>query len=79
MDVSGRGLHVQLTQEAKIASDFSLIRAIFAFADFGSALAAMEAVCAPLPSPFSPWGGKFRPFPERRPLSAFFRRSTPFA
>ena len=23
MDVSGRGLHVQLTQEVKIASDFS--------------------------------------------------------
>ena len=38
MDVSGRGLHVQLTQEVKIASDFSLIRAIFAFVDFVSAL-----------------------------------------
>ena len=38
MDVSDRRLHVQLTQEAKIASDFSLIRAIFAFAGFGSAL-----------------------------------------
>ena len=38
MDVSDRRLHVQLTQEAKIASDFSLIRAIFAFAGFVSAL-----------------------------------------
>ena len=38
MDVSDRRLHVQLTQEAKIASDFSLIMAIFAFAGFISAL-----------------------------------------
>ena len=38
MDVSDRRLHVQLTQEAKIASDFSLIRAIFAFVGFVSAL-----------------------------------------
>ena len=38
MDVSDHRLHVRLTQEAKIASDFSLIRAIFAFADFVSAL-----------------------------------------
>ena len=38
MDVSDRRLHVQLTQEAKIASDFSLFRAIFAFAGFVSAL-----------------------------------------
>ena len=38
MDVSDRRLHVQLTQEAKITSDFSLIRAIFAFAGFVSAL-----------------------------------------
>ena len=36
--VSDRRLHVQLTQEAKIASDFSLFRAIFAFAGFVSAL-----------------------------------------
>ena len=42
MDVSDRRLHVQLTQEAKIASDFSLIRAIFAFAGFVSALSAAE-------------------------------------
>ena len=39
MGVSDRRLHVQLTQEAKNASDFSLIRAIFAFAGFVSALA----------------------------------------
>ncbi len=38
MDVSDRRLQVQLTQEAKIASDFSLFRAIFAFAVFVSAL-----------------------------------------
>ena len=38
MGVSDRRLHVQLTQEAKIASDFSLFRAIFAFAGFVSAL-----------------------------------------
>ena len=43
MDVSDRGLHVQLTQEAKIASDFSLFRAIFAFAGFVSALAPRPA------------------------------------
>ena len=34
MDVSDRRMQVQLTQEAKIASDFSLFRAIFAFAGF---------------------------------------------
>ncbi len=39
MDVSDRRLLVRLTQEAKNASDFSLIRAIFAFAGFVSALA----------------------------------------
>ena len=38
IDVSDRRLHVQLTQEAKIAPDFSLFRAIFAFAGFVSAL-----------------------------------------
>ena len=48
IDVSDRRLHVQLTQEAKIASDFSLIRAIFAFAVFVSALRP-EAFC-PEPS-----------------------------
>ena len=43
MDVSDRRLQVQLTQEAKIASDFSLFRAIFAFAGFVSALAPRPA------------------------------------
>ena len=38
IDVSDRSLQVQLTLEAKIASDFSLVRAIFAFAGFVSAL-----------------------------------------
>ena len=42
MDVSDRRLQVQLTQEAKIASDFSLFRAIFAFAGFVSALKARK-------------------------------------
>ena len=41
MDVSDRSLQVQLTPEAKIASDFSLIRAIFAFTGFVSALRRM--------------------------------------
>ena len=41
MGVSDRRLLVQLTQEAKIASDFSLFRAIFAFAGFVSALRAV--------------------------------------
>ena len=45
MDVSDRGLHVQLTQEAKIASDFSFFWAIFAFAGFVSAL--MVAISGP--------------------------------
>ena len=38
MGASDRRLHVQLMQKAKIASDFSLFRAIFAFAGFVSAL-----------------------------------------
>ena len=38
MDVSDRRLQVQLTPEAKIASDFSLVSAIFVFAGFVSAL-----------------------------------------
>ena len=38
LDVSDRRLQVLLTLEAKIASDFSLVRAIFAFAGFVSAL-----------------------------------------
>ena len=38
MDVSDRRMQVQLTQEAKIASDFYLIRAIFAVVGFVSAL-----------------------------------------
>ena len=44
MDVSDRRLHVQLTQEAKIASDFSLFRAIFAFAGFVSALSLSKSI-----------------------------------
>ena len=48
MDVSDRRLQVQLTQEAKIASASSFIRAIFAFAGFVSALRP-EAFC-PEPS-----------------------------
>ena len=38
IDVSDRRLLVQLTQEAKIASDFSFFWAIFAFAGFERAL-----------------------------------------
>ena len=44
MDVSDRNLQVQLTPEAKIASDFYLVRAIFAFAGFVSALKARMTV-----------------------------------
>ena len=40
MDVSDRRMQVQLTQEAKIASDFHFIRAIFAVVGFVSALGA---------------------------------------
>ena len=42
MDVSDRRMQVQLTQEAKIASDFHFIRAIFAVVGFVSALAPRE-------------------------------------
>ena len=42
MDVSDRRMQVQLTQEAKIASDFLYIRAIFAVVGFVSALGASE-------------------------------------
>ena len=38
MDVSDRRMQVLLTPEAKIASDFSYIRAIFAVVGFVSAL-----------------------------------------
>ena len=38
MDVSDRRMQVQLTPEAKIATDFFFIGAIFAFVDFVSAL-----------------------------------------
>ena len=48
MDVRDRRLQAQLSQEAKIATDFYYIRAIFAFAGFVSALRP-EAFC-PEPS-----------------------------
>ena len=38
MDVSDRRMQVQLTQEAKIISDFYSIRAIFAFVGFVNGL-----------------------------------------
>ena len=38
MNVSDRRMQVQLTQEAKITSDFLYIRAIFAVVGFVSAL-----------------------------------------
>ena len=43
IDVSDRKMQVQLTQEAKIASDFSFIRAIFAVVGFVSALRRFRA------------------------------------
>ena len=42
MDVSDRRMQVQLTQEAKIISDFYSIRAIFAFVGFVNGLAGRE-------------------------------------
>ena len=44
MDVSDRRMQVQLTPEAKIASDFLYIRAIFAVVGFVSALTAGHTV-----------------------------------
>ena len=38
MDVSDRRLQVQMTQEAKIATDFHFIKAIFAVVGFVSAM-----------------------------------------
>ena len=55
MNVSDRRMQVQLTQEAKIASDFLYIRAIFAVVGFVSALAAstefVEAVLSRFSTP----------------------------
>ena len=44
MDVSDRRMQVQLTQEAKIASDFFFIGAIFAVVGFVSALRGASAL-----------------------------------
>ena len=51
MDVSDRRMQVQLTQEARIASDFSYIRAILAVVGFVSALG--EARASPVVHPSS--------------------------
>ena len=45
IDVSDRRMQVQLTQEAKIVSDFYSIRAIFAFVGFVSALRPLPQRC----------------------------------
>ena len=45
MDVSDRGMQVQLTPEAKIASDFFFIGAIFAVVGFVSALCRKATPC----------------------------------
>ena len=47
MDVSDRRMQVQLTQEAKIASDFFFIGAIFAVVGFVSALSGQGNLPAP--------------------------------
>ena len=47
MDVSDRRMQVQLTQEAKIASDFFFIGAIFAVVGFVSALTGPGVFPAP--------------------------------
>ena len=44
MDVSDRRMQVQLTQEAKIVSEFSFFKAFFAFAGFVSALRPSEII-----------------------------------
>ena len=44
MDVSDRRMQVQLTQEAKIISDFYSIRAIFAFVGFVNGLGMTRCV-----------------------------------
>ena len=59
MDVSDRRMQVQLTPEAKIASDFFFIGAIFAVVGFVSALNA--------PEPYAP--ALFRLTSARVPLS----------
>ena len=48
MDVSDRRMQVQLTQEARIASDFSYIRAILAVVGFVSALRRRECSRRPV-------------------------------
>ena len=55
MDVSDRRMQVQLTPEAKIASDFHFIGAIFAVVGFVSALNASGSS-----------GGVFRGYSPRR-------------
>ena len=47
MDVSDRRMQVQLTPEAKIATDFFFIGAIFAVVGFVSALAGPGVIPAP--------------------------------
>ena len=71
MDVSDRRMQVQLTQEAKIASDFFFIGAIFAVAGFVSALAG----AAPLRgrARFMPAGAQAFFAPRRLPRGGAFR------
>ena len=54
MDVSDRRMQVQLTQEARIASDFSYIRAILAVVGFVSALNGAPETGAPFFCPQLP-------------------------
>ena len=55
MDVSDRRMQVQLTQEAKIVSDFYSIRAIFAFVGFVSALIRLKTIVFRRILPFPPF------------------------
>ena len=48
MDVSDRRLQVQLTQQAKTPSNFSLFEGIFAFAGFVSGLKLCSTIAAQL-------------------------------
>ncbi len=71
MDVSDRRMQVQLTQEAKIISDFYSIRAIFAFVGFVNGLGAGS-----FPGPVLLDAFRLRPPPtdENAPALPRFRR-----
>ena len=68
MDASDRRLQVLPTLEAKIAADFSLVRAILAFAGFVSALRGCERTFVVLSQPLSDVFYSLGPGDFSRPL-----------